>query len=229
MVVNCAAYTAVDQAEQEPDAAFAVNAGAVALLAGLAEELGARLVHVSTDYVFDGRSRRPYREDDPVNPISVYGRSKLAGEQAVLAHRGALVVRTAWLYGDGQANFVAAILRQVDRGVRELRVVDDQWGCPTFAADLAAAIGELVSAQAEGVVHAVNDGAVTWCGFAAEIVRQVGVAIPVVPISTGECARPAPRPAWSVLDTSRLEGLIRRKLPSWQDGLARRLHRFPAA
>lgn len=223
LLLNCAAYTAVDQAEEEPDAAFAVNAGAVATLAELADELDARLIQISTDYVFDGRGRQPYREDDPVNPASVYGRSKLAGEQAALAARRRLVVRTAWLYGPGEANFVAAILRQVHRGVSELRVVGDQWGSPTSAGDLATALVDLVIVEAEGVVHAVNSGVVTWCGFAAEIVRLLGAGIPVVPITTDEAARRAPRPAWSVLGTGRLENLIGRPMAPWEDALARHL------
>ena len=223
IIVNCAAYTAVDRAEQDRDQAFAVNGASVSTLAGLADENHALLVQVSTDYVFDGRQQRPYREDDALNPLSVYGMSKLAGEEAARGARRHLVLRTAWLYGHGGANFVGAVRRQVEGGATELRVVDDQWGSPTFAGDLAWAVAELVAVEATGVVHVVNEGATTWCGFAREILRQMGSVIPVAPITTREANRPAPRPANSVLDPSRLRSLLCRGLPPWQDGLTRYL------
>lgn len=222
-IVNCAAYTAVDRAEQDRDEAFAVNGAAVSTLAGLADEVDAFLVQVSTDYVFDGRQQRAYREEDAVNPLSVYGKSKQAGEEAARGARRHLVLRTAWLYGHGGANFVGAVRRQLEGGAAELRVVDDQWGSPTFAGDLAWAVAELVRLEATGVVHAVNEGATTWCGFAREILRQVGSAVAVTAITTGEANRPAPRPPRAVLDTSRLRALLGRGLPPWQDGLARYL------
>lgn len=223
VVVNCAAYTAVDQAEHDPEAAFAVNAGAVATLAGLVDEIGAKLVQISTDYVFDGRLGRSYREDDLVNPVSVYGRSKRDGEEAARSARRHLIVRTAWLYGQGGANFVQAILRQVDRGAVELRVVDDQWGSPTWSVDLAAAVGDLLAVDAEGVVHAVNQGVSTWFGFAEEMCRLLGIAVSLVPISTGESGRPAPRPPRAILDTSRLQALLGHGLPPWEEALGRYL------
>ena len=219
MVFNCAAYTAVDQAEHDPEAAFAVNAGAVATMAELVDEAGAKLIQISTDYVFDGYLGRAYREDDRVNPLSVYGRSKLDGETAARSARHHLVVRTAWLYGPGGANFVNAILRQVDRGAQELRVVDDQWGSPTWTVDLAAAIAELAAVGAEGVVHAVNEGMCTWFGFAQEILRRAGIGVAVIPITTGESGRPASRPPRAILDTARLEALLGRTLPPWQEAL----------
>jgi dTDP-4-dehydrorhamnose reductase len=221
-VINCAAYTAVDAAEADEARALAVNGGAVAGLAAVADEAGALLVQISTDFVFDGASKRPYREDDPPHPLSAYGRTKLAGERGAELARRHLIVRTAWLFGDG-ANFVEAIHRQLDAGASELRVVGDQRGCPTYAVDLAGALLRLLEAGASGVVHVVNQGQASWFEFAVEIVRQLGAAAEVVPISTADAARPAPRPAYSVLDASRFRGIVGADLPSWQDALARRL------
>jgi dTDP-4-dehydrorhamnose reductase len=221
-VVNCAAYTAVDAAEADEARALAVNGAAVAGLAAAADEAGALLVQISTDFVFDGASTRPYREEDPPHPLSAYGRTKLAGERAAERARRHLIVRTAWLFGDG-ANFVAAIRRQLDAGAAELRVVADQRGCPTYAVDLAGAVLRLLQAGAAGVVHVVNQGQASWFDFAVEIVRQLGAAAEVVPISTADAGRPAPRPAYSVLDVSRFRGIVGANLPPWQDALARRL------
>jgi dTDP-4-dehydrorhamnose reductase len=170
-VINCAAYTAVDAAEADEARALAVNGGAVAGLAAVADEAGALLVQISTDFVFDGASKRPYREDDPPHPLSAYGRTKLAGERGAELARRHLIVRTAWLFGDG-ANFVEAIHRQLDAGASELRVVGDQRGCPTYAVDLAGALLRLLEAGASGVVHVVNQGQASWFEFAVEIVRR---------------------------------------------------------
>jgi dTDP-4-dehydrorhamnose reductase len=221
-IVNCAAFTAVDAAENDEEAARAVNATAVAHLAEASNEVGASLVQISTDYVFDGASSRPYREDDATGPLGAYGRTKLAGEAAAAGARGHLVVRTAWLFGDG-ANFVAAIRRQLDGGARTLRVVADQTGCPTYAVDLAEAILRLGERGARGLLHVVNDGSASWCDFAREIVLLLGAAAEVEPITTAQARRPAPRPAYSVLDASRAASLLGRPLPSWQDALGRYL------
>jgi len=221
-IVNCAAFTGVDAAEAQEEAALAVNGTAVAHLARAADAAGAVLVQLSTDYVFDGTVETPYREGDPVNPLSAYGRTKLAGERAAAAAERRLVVRTAWLFGEG-ANFVGAIRRQLDAGVEELRVVADQVGCPTYAEDLAGAILGLLDAGALGTVHAVNSGSTTWFEFAREIVRRLGSGARVLPISTAEARRPAPRPMHSVLDTSRLREILGADLPSWQDALERYL------
>jgi len=217
-IINCAAFTAVDAAESEEERALAVNGTAVAHLAGAADETGAVLVQISTDYVFDGMADRAYREDDPVNPRSAYGRTKLAGEAAARAARRHLVVRTAWLFGEGN-NFVEAIRRQVKGGAASLRVVADQRGCPTYAGDLAAALLRLLETGATGIVHAVNEGEATWFEFAEEIVRRLGSPAKVLPITTGEAARPAPRPARAVLDTSRLRALLGGGMRPWQDAL----------
>ncbi len=221
-VINCAAFTSVDAAEKQEAVALAVNGTAVANVARAADAAGATLVQLSTDYIFDGRLERPYREEDRPNPLSAYGRTKLAGERAAELARRHLVVRTAWLYGEG-GNFVAAIRRQLDAGQKVLRVVADQRGCPTYAEDLAGALLRLLESGALGVVHAVNAGDASWCEFAAEIVRQLGAAAEVVPISTAEAARAAPRPAYSVLDASQFRRIAGSDLPAWQDALARHL------
>lgn len=218
-LINCAALTAVDACEERAEEAMALNGEAVGNLAAACDASGVLLVQLSTDYVFPGTAGRPYREDDPTGPAGVYGRSKLVGEQRAATAGEHLIVRTAWLFGPGY-NFVEAIRRQLAAGVQELRVVADQTGCPTNACDLAEAILDLIDVGARGIVHAVNRGSTTWHGFAVEIVRRLGTKTPVVPISTAEAGRPAPRPAWSVLDTSRLESLIGHPMRSWQDALA---------
>jgi dTDP-4-dehydrorhamnose reductase len=223
VVVNCAAYTAVDDCEEHEDEARAVNATAVRHLADACDTSGAKLIQISTDYVFDGTAAKPYREDDPVAPSSAYGRTKLLGERAAQTADDHLVVRTAWLYGLGGRHFVGAIQRQIEAGNQRLRVVADQFGSPTFCDDLAAVILDLSAVGATGIVHAANSGITSWHGFATEIARQLGAEIEVVPVTTDEFPRPARRPAYSGLATSRLEELIGRRLPSWQDALTRYL------
>lgn len=223
VVINCAAYTAVDDCEEHESDARKVNATAVGHLARACNAGGSTLVQISTDYVFGGTSRRPYREDDPVAPTSAYGRTKLLGEKAARAAERHLIVRTAWLYGSGGRHFVGAIQRQLDRGNRHLRVVDDQHGSPTFCDDLAAAVLDLAATEATGVVHVTNTGITSWHGFAVEIVRLLGSDAEVIPVKTEEFPRPAPRPAYSGLDTARCEHLIGRAMPTWQDALARYL------
>lgn len=222
-VVNCAAFTAVDACETDEVAANRVNAHAVDILARSCNNVGARLLQISTDYVFAGDGTSPYDEDDPVGPRSAYGRSKLLGEQAASAAREHLIVRTAWLYGHGGQNFVEAIRRQVLAGAPALRVVADQVGCPTSCDDLAEALLDLARAGVSGLVHAVNEGHTSWHGFATEIVHHLGRPVDVVPVATTEYPRPAPRPAWSVLSTDRLAAVLGRRLPPWRDALARYL------
>lgn len=221
-IVNCAAFTAVDAAEADEARATAVNGDGVANLAVMANAVGAVLVHLSTDYVFDGRPGRAWREDDPTGPLSAYGRSKLAGERVASLAAQHLIVRTAWLFGEGW-NFVEAIRKQLDAGRRELAVVSDQVGSPTWAVDLAEALVELLERGARGVVHVVNDGAASWHAFACEIVRLLGAGAAVRAVRSDELGRPAPRPANSVLDTSRLRELLGHGLPPWQDALRRHL------
>lgn len=222
-VINCAAYTAVDDCEAHEDEAMAANAEAVAHLADACREHGAALVQISTDYVFDGNGSRPYREDDPVAPAGAYGRTKLAGELEARKLSDHLVIRTAWLYGRGGRHFIGAIKNQIESGNRQLRVVADQVGSPTFCDDLAAAVFDLLAVEATGTVHVVNTGTTSWHGFATEIARLLGSDASIEPVTTDEFPRPAPRPAYSVLDTGRLVSLIGRRLPTWQDALARYL------
>jgi dTDP-4-dehydrorhamnose reductase len=228
-LINCAAATAVDACEQDEALAFAVNARAPDLLAGACARHGTTIVHISTDYVFAGTAQRPYREDDPTGPRSVYGRSKLAGEAAVRKVDDHLIVRTAWLYGHGGRSFVEAIRAQVVKGTDPLRVVADQTGSPTYADDLAEAVMALMRLGAHGTVHAVNSGEVTWHGFAKAIVAELGAAVTVEPVTSDAFPRPAPRPRYSVLDTARLETLIGRRLPPWRDGLRRYLEQTCAS
>jgi dTDP-4-dehydrorhamnose reductase len=208
LVVNAAAYTAVDKAESEPDAAFRANRDGPAVLAAWCAEHGARLIHVSTDYVFDGRKGAPYVEEDATNPTGVYGASKLGGEAAVLASgAAALVLRTSWVYSAFAKNFVLTMLDAARRTDR-LRVVADQHGCPTSADDLAAAILALADrwdGGARGVFHAAGSGATTWHGLAlavfARAARHGRTAPAVAPIATADWPTPARRPADSRLDS----------------------------
>lgn len=222
-VINCAAYTAVDDCERDEEAAYATNAEAVGHLAVACNRAGSRLLQVSTDYVFSGDSDRPYAESDPTAPLGVYGRSKLRGEEFAANAERHLIVRTAWLYGHGGRNFVEAIRGQLNSSTAPLRVVADQIGSPTFCDDLAAAILDLDIGGATGVVHAVNAGTTSWHGFAVEIARQLGDLTEIVPVTTAETPRLAPRPAYSALDTALLTSLIGRSMPAWQDALARYL------
>jgi dTDP-4-dehydrorhamnose reductase len=223
-IVNCAAWTDVDGAEAQPDAARAVNADGAGVLARAAAARGMPLLHISTDYVFDGAPPldgdgrpRPYLESDPTGPRSVYGRTKLEGEQQVLAASPShTVVRTAWLYGLDGANFPATMLRLA--GEREaVQVVTDQVGSPTWSGHLAPAILGLLERGVSGLLHLTGGGHVSWCGFAEEIFRQAEVDCRVEPTTSEEFVRPAPRPAWSALESGRDDVL---PLPPWQDGLA---------
>ncbi len=200
-VINAAAYTAVDACETNEALAFAVNADAVGHLSAACELVGAHLVHVSTDYVFDGTLDRPYREDDSTNPQSVYGRSKLAGEQA--AGPGAAIARTSWVCGEHGNNMVKLVLRLAGNPDQALAFVDDQRGKPTFTADLAPALHRLAVDRRAGIHHVTNQGAVSWYEFVREILTASGHDPDRVrPIATSDLdpPRPAPRPANSVLD-----------------------------
>ena len=210
-VINCAAYTDVDGAESDPERAHAVNADGARNVA----EAAARVVYVSTDYVFDGSKTGPYVESDPVNPLSAYGRSKLAGERATLtASPQSLIVRTSWLFGAGGGNFVATMLRLGEER-DELRVVDDQVGCPTFTGHLADALVALAEGHGHGFLHVAGSGSCSWFEFARAIFERAGMDVDVRPCTTEEFPRPAPRPANSVLASDRgAPGL-----PAWQEGL----------
>ena len=210
-VVNCAAYTDVDGAEADPSAAHAVNERGAHNVA----EAAARVIYVSTDYVFDGTKPGPYVESDPVNPLSAYGRSKLAGERATLtASPHSLIVRTAWLFGAGGTNFVTTMLRLgEERG--EVDVVDDQVGCPTFTGHLGEALVALAEGHEHGFLHVAGGGSCSWYQFARAIFDRAGMDVDVRPCATRDFPRPAPRPANSVLASERGAP----ELPAWQEGL----------
>jgi dTDP-4-dehydrorhamnose reductase len=233
LVVNAAAYTAVDLAEDDADAALRANRDGPAELARLCAAAGIPLIHVSTDYVFDGSKGAPYVETDATNPQGVYGASKLAGERAVLAAcPRAIILRTAWLYSPFGRNFVRTMLAAAQRGA-QLRVVADQRGCPTSAPDLAVAILGIVERLAEGgwqdryagIFHAAGNGETTWHGLATatfEAAAHHGVKSPVVdPVATDQWPTKAKRPADSRLDCTKLETVFGLRLPPWRDGLAR--------
>jgi dTDP-4-dehydrorhamnose reductase len=216
VVINCAAYTDVDAAEEHEDEALRVNGDGAGNLAKATAALGARLVHVSTDYVFRGDSTEPYREDDPVGPQGAYGRTKLEGERQVAEHNpNHLVARSSWLFGTGGGNFVDTMLRlAADRD--ELSVVADQTGCPTWTGHLAPALVALAGSDVRGVGHLCGGGQTTWHGLAAETFALSGSATRALPVTTAEFPRPAPRPAWSVLACTRQDVP---RLPDWRAGL----------
>lgn len=217
LVINAAAYTRVDDAETDIENAYRVNETGPRLLAQATQEIDATLLHVSTDYVFDGRSQRPWLESDQPSPLSVYGKSKLAGELAVQeTHAKYFIVRTAWLYHFNGENFLRTMYRLSKHD--EVRVVDDQRGSPTNADDLAEAIARLIKTQDYGIHHLVNAGAVTWYELTCEFYRQLGIVTKVVPVSSEEFPRPAPRPANSVLGTERNNAI---SLPDWREGISR--------
>ena len=221
-LINCAAYTAVDKAEQEEELAFQINAEAVGVLAAICKEQDCKFVHVSTDYVFDGLANRPYREDDLTNPQGVYGASKLAGEkEAVLLNPDAVIIRTSWVYSSFGKNFVKTILRLLQEKP-SVSVVDDQIGSPTYAADLAVAILEIISLKSwkPGVYHFSNEGEISWCAFAKAIAALTHSNTPVQAITTAEFPTPAKRPAWSVLDKSKIKAVYGIKIRPWKESLA---------
>jgi len=225
VIVNAAAYTAVDRAESEPDLAFAINATAARILAEEAKKLGALLVHYSTDYVFDGNERQPYSELDEPNPLNVYGRTKLEGENAVRQAGGwYLILRSSWIYSSRGDNFLRTILR-LAKERDELRIVNDQWGTPTWARDIATATGAVLAQALEqeaepGIFHLTSQGEMTWCGFAQEILRMADIPISVRAIPTSAYPTPARRPAYSVLTSDKARQTFGVVLPDWRDGLA---------
>jgi len=220
VIINCAAYTNVDQCETHRDQAFLVNAEGTKHVALASYTVKARFVHLSTDYVFDGTASIPYREDNSPNPMSVYGQSKLQGEIYVRKIGGDhLIIRTAWLYGPRGKNFVEAILSQAAEG-KQIRVVNDQQGSPTFTRDLSQAIKGLLPMTEQGIFHLTNSGSCTWFEFALHILEESGFkGNEVRPISSKELGRPAKRPAYSILDNSRYEQISENKMRSWQEAL----------
>jgi dTDP-4-dehydrorhamnose reductase len=224
-IVLTAAYTDVDGSEKDPDAAFAVNAQGTENVAIMAQKYGAKILYVSTDYVFDGKGTRPYEPGDPIAPINVYGESKARGEKAIQDNvQDWCIVRTSWLFGASGSSFPEKILRAAESRP-ELAVVSDQVGSPTFTRDLATSIRSLVHANARGFVNVTNSGTCSWFEFAFEILRQVGKSNPVKPINTVQAARTAKRPAYSVLSPAALNALgihvrhWREALPPYLDEL----------
>ncbi len=219
-VINCAAYTRVDDAEQEREQAYALNAEAPRRLAHICNERGIPLMHISTDYVFDGKAPQPYRENARPNPISVYGASKLGGEMAVRGEGGhALVVRTQSLFGVHGPNFVKSIARKLRESDEPLRVVNDQVSAPTWTGHLAEALVKLARLGQKGVVHVTASGSCSWYDFARAIAERVKPGARIEPVTTDEMKRPASRPAFSVLDNSRYIAWTGEALPSWEEGL----------
>jgi dTDP-4-dehydrorhamnose reductase len=224
LLINCAAHTKVDLCEDEQDKANAINGHAVGLLALAAREHGTFLVHYSTDFVFDGAGTRPYRADDPVRPLSAYGRSKLLGEQQLQANAPDkwLILRTAWLYGRGGPSFPRTIVERGRQGA-PLKVVNDQVGCPTYTVDLAEATLDLLDRGQTGIWHLSNAGSTNWFEFAKAALEEFGVPAEVAPISTADWvkARPkqATRPSYSVLDVEPFARAVGRPMRPWREGL----------
>ena len=223
-IVNCAAYTAVDKAEEEEEQCRRINTDAVAYLGEAAQHIGARILHVSTDYVFGGDSYMPYQESDPVSPTSVYGRTKLAGEKALSAVcPDAIIVRTAWLYSEYGHNFMKTMLR-LGAERPEIRVVNDQIGSPTYAGDLAEAILSLLEKERQGeqnsgIYHYTNEGVCSWYDFAHSIIRIARLPAKVIPIPTREYPTAAKRPAYSVLSKEKIKREYHWVIPHWEDSL----------
>ncbi|HET9087830.1 MAG TPA: dTDP-4-dehydrorhamnose reductase [Acidobacteriaceae bacterium] len=239
LIVNAAAYTAVDKAESEPELAGRINCQAVATLAAEAKSVGAAVIHYSTDYVFDGAKTSPYREEDVTNPLSVYGKTKLAGEQA-LAAAGVpyLVLRTSWVYGATGKNFLLTILKLAQQKP-ELRIVADQSGAPTWSRDIAEATAVLAAEwlpahENSGVFHLTARGSTTWHGFASQAIRLLSAVHPdraeklarLIAISTAEYPTAAVRPKNSQLDCSRLAAAFHCRLPEWSDSLAKVMEEY---
>jgi dTDP-4-dehydrorhamnose reductase len=219
VVIHAAAYTKVDLAESEPDQAFAINAYGTRNVAVASEVVGAKLVYISTDYVFDGTANVPYNEFAPTNPLSVYGKSKLAGEQFVRdLHSKFFIVRTSWVYGKHGNNFVKTMLKLAQER-DELMVVHDQVGCPTYTVDLANCILELIQTEKCGIYHVSNSGHCSWYEFAKAIFEEAGIEVKVNPCATKDFPRPAPRPAYSVFDhmALRLNGF--NEMRNWREAL----------
>jgi dTDP-4-dehydrorhamnose reductase len=231
IIVSAAAYTAVDQAEKEPDLAMAINSQGAEAVAVAARDLGVPIIHLSTDYVFDGKKPEPYVEEDQVAPLNIYGESKLAGERAVCAVTpNHVILRTAWVYSPYGKNFVQTMLK-LGSERDELRIVADQWGCPTYAPDIALAIAQMArnllakpnDLTVRGIFHLAGFGETNWSQFAShifELISKNGIRTPrVIPIETQEYPTPAHRPANSRLDCGKLETLHGIRLPPWQDSL----------
>lgn len=223
IVINCAGYTAVDRAEEEPGIAKLLNYEAVANLLRVCKTYNIYLVHISTDYVFDGKSQRPYNENDQPNPLSTYGKSKLAGEEVMMASlEKGMIIRTSWLYSSFGNNFVKTILKHgAEKG--KLNVVDDQVGCPTYARDLAATILKILpKALSEfpfDIYHYANEGQCSWHEFAKAAIELADISCQVNPVTSDQYPQKAPRPTYSVLDKTKIKKRFGIKIPEWRESL----------
>ncbi|MBM7654739.1 dTDP-4-dehydrorhamnose reductase [Neobacillus cucumis] len=220
VILHCAAYTNVDAAETDEETAYRINASGTENLAKAAKQVGAKLLYVSTDYVFDGTASEPYETDQPTSPLGAYGRTKLAGEQLLQKHLDRFfIVRTAWVFGIYGNNFVKTMIRLgKERG--EVGVVHDQVGSPTYTVDLAKFMVELMETEKYGIYHATNGGVCSWYEFAVEIFKQAGLDVTVNPLTTDQFPRPAKRPAYSVLSKKKIEEQGLTPLRDWKEALA---------
>jgi len=232
--VNCAAYTAVDKAEVEKEKAFLINAEAAGFLALTCNDHHTKLIHVSTDYVYDGTSQQPLKEDDAVAPLNVYGWSKLKGEELVLNRNpSALIIRTSWVYSIYGSNFVKTMLR-LFKEKESLNVVNDQQGCPTYAADLAQIIMNIIEGTENnndynGIVNYCNSGVTTWFDFAVAIKEFENSSCKIFPVPASQYPTPAKRPPYSVLDTSKIKKMLHTNIPSWKESLHKCLKAYHQA
>ncbi len=223
-IINCAAYTAVDKAEEDVENADLINHIAIKNMAELAREKELKLVHVSTDYVFDGKNYKPYTEEDRPNPTGVYGKTKLAGEEAMMkiAPRNSIIIRTSWVYSSFGNNFVKTMLR-LGKEREELGVIYDQIGTPTYAADLAAAILEIlpkIDNPKPEIYHYSNEGAISWYDFAKEIMKMAKLSCQINPIETWQYPTPAKRPHYSLLNKAKIKKDFDLTIPYWKDSLS---------
>ena len=224
-IINCAAYTAVDKAEEDRETAFMVNSEVVKNLIEICDIKGIKLIHISTDYVFNGETHTPYKEDDITNPASIYGLSKLKGEEYLKNNANAMVIRTSWLYSSDEQSFVKKILGRAEKFGR-LKVIYDQIGSPTYVMDLAGAILEIIhKVEAEkytfvpGTYHYTNEGIASWYDFAVEIIRLYGSECPISPVESHEFPSPARRPHYSVLSKQKIKDIYQINIPHWRDSL----------
>ena len=219
--INCAAYTAVDKAETEKELATTVNETAVGYLAKACKNYNAQFIHISTDYVFDGTGTNPYKENDQTTPVNFYGQTKLMGElKALKENEDSIIIRTAWVYSSFGNNFVKTMMRLMSER-QTIGVVNDQYGCPTYAADLAAAIMQIITSNkfVAGIYHYSNKGKISWYDFAKEIAQQINSNCLVSGITTAQFPTPAARPSYSVLDTSKISSTFNIIIPEWKDSL----------
>jgi len=232
-LINCAAYTAVDKAEKEKELAFRLNAEVPGNLAGICQKFNTKLIHISTDYVFDGKNYRPYKEDDVPNPLSVYAKSKFEGENRILEFNNSIIIRTSWLYASSGNNFIKTILK-LCREKNELRVVYDQIGSPTYAVDLANAILKIVNSAITneksfipGIYHYSNEGVCSWFDLAIEIFKIANINCKVYPIESKEYPLPAKRPLYCIMNKEKIKSTYKLEIPHWKDSLETFLKTYP--